>query len=735
MANGNSFDKWQQARDRVSAAFGKLASAERAQNALELLDYWMKDPLFEPQWPGVLAHIEAERYPLLLESFYQFIPFGTGGRRGRVGFGPNRISEATVALSVQGHCNYLIERMSGEKTVVIACDVRIFKDICGTYDFLDDNPMLDLSSRILAGIAAEIYAGNGVMCFFVKPGEPKGYLSTPELSFLIRHLGALGGINVSASHNHPDDNGYKFFNTDGAQDVPPHDEELADFMNGPGAIKRMPFADGVAGGLIRGISPEGHTAYLESSLELRRGTLPVLGKQAPPIVYTPLSGTGLTTVAEVLRAAGHNLVLHEPQATFDGTFHTIPFRLPNPEVPQAPWPATETADACGASIVISTDPDADRLGLIAKGADGRWVHLNGNEIASILAYYLVIDAERGPRRKGIVITTAVTTGMIERIARNGGCSIVSDLLVGFKYIAHVLHGLEFDGRYHDVDGRAEDLILACEESHGFLLTPKIRDKDAAGAALVLADLVVKLAAEGKTILDYVDEVAANSGNFGNDIRSVLMSGMKGSDQMKALMLSLRADPPKRVGDRDVVEFRDFLGERPIGQTPGWPDVEIVSSEDKSSNLLMFRFDGARTIIRPSGTEPKVKVYAEAEAPGASRAEAKARAYGLATEMYGVCLERLGYSLSKAAGRIPDHVETDLKQAFDKTFTPAFLGRASELAASDAATILGWLRENLKAYGGGSDPLAVMKPALKVLCGAPSGKAKAGDLGIIAKALD
>lgn len=723
MSRRDRTDEWQGLAPRVEQEFLKLTSAERTRDAMVLLDRWMSEDLFDAQRSAVMAHIEQGKYGLLLESFYQFMPFGTGGRRGRVGFGPNRINEATVALSVQGHCNFLHKKYGHQEaplSVVVACDVRIFKDLCKMYAFLPENPLLDFNSRGLAKTACEIYAGNGVECYFVRPEEDLGYLSTPELSFLIRSLGALGGVNMSASHNHPDDNGYKFYNADGAQDIPPHDEELARFMNDPGEVIRIPYRQALGAGLVKAIPAEAHAHYLRASLEVDRGPQVVLGKDSPPIVYTPLCGTGTTTLAEVLRAAGHNLILHEPQAMFDGTFASVPFGLPNPEIPQAAWPAIETAERCGASVVLSTDPDADRLGVIAKAPDGAWTHLNGNEIASMLAYYLILDEKRGPRRKGVLLTTVVTTSLLEKIAREGGCTVLSDLLIGFKFFAQILGAFDKEGRFRDVQATADDLVLAAEESHGFLVTPKIRDKDAAGAALVLCDLVAKLAHEGLSLADYLDEVAARCGTFGNTMRSIFISGMKGTDDLKALMRAFRKDPPQALDGKAVIGFRDFLSDRPIGGLPEWPDVEIESSEDKASNLLFLRFEDGRVVVRPSGTEPKLKIYAEVQTPDANRQEANDQAYGLATVMYRECLRRLGpdYGLSRAAEFIPDHIEVNLKRQFDADFTPDLLQQAAQLAAMDDAARQQWFRKQLDLYGGGADPLAVMRPALLELCESP-----------------
>ncbi|MCI0485992.1 MAG: phospho-sugar mutase, partial [Blastocatellia bacterium] len=432
----NNSNTWEETSRRLREEFSKVSTDESLiENALRLLGDWLNDPLYEPQRGAVMAHIESGKYSLLLDSFYQMIPFGTGGRRGRVGYGPNRINSATVEMSVQGHCNYLQEAFPRRGTkesseIVVAFDTRVFRDISCTYGFLGhDHSLIGLTSRALAYQACEIYAGNGFIVNVPDIESPTRYLSTPELSFLIRHLRALGGINVSASHNHPDDNGFKFYNIEGAQDIPPTDEELISFMSDVREVKRCPFEEAVRQGLIRILSDELHRAYISINLKLQSKET----DKATPIIYTPLSGTGDSTVGDVLRAAGYAVELYRPQADFDGTFSSIPFRLPNPEVPESASPALEEAEEKGAWMVLSTDPDADRIGVYARTARGEWRYLTGNDIALILAYYLVLDEERGPQRSGLIIKTLVTTRALEAVAAGGACKIIPDLLVGFKY--------------------------------------------------------------------------------------------------------------------------------------------------------------------------------------------------------------------------------------------------------------------------------------------------------------
>jgi phosphoglucomutase len=680
-------------------------------SALDLLRAWFDDPICAPQYDSIWAHVASGKAELLLDSFYQLIPFGTGGRRGRVGYGPNRINEATVALSVQGHCNYLRDRFpsGAAPTVVVAFDTRIFRDLCGAYSFLPpDHPLIGVTSQALARIACEIYAANGFEVHVAGDDYNSGYLSTPELSFLIRRLRALGGINVSASHNHPDDNGFKFFNQHGAQDVPPTDLELMGYMNNVPEVKRVPFAHAQARGSVRPLTADLHQAYISLNLALR----PAASRLPVRVMYSPLCGTGNSTVGDVLRAAGHDVRLFGPQANFDGTFASVPFRLPNPEVPESVSPALPEASATGSELVLCTDPDADRLGMFAKSADGGWRYITGNEIGTILAYYLVADRERGPRRPGLLVKTLVTTRALQDIASRSGCRIVSDLLVGFKYIADVLLSLETKGRFGDVQAQPGDLVLAAEESHGFLLTPEIRDKDAAGAALVLCDLLGQLRSEGRFLTDYLDALSIESGNYANMARSIVMRGIRGAGLLASMMASLRADPPSRIGDFAVTGFEDYCSPK-FG-----PFSAQDQTERQARNLLLLELDGAQVVIRPSGTEPKAKVYVDAEGrrlvPGAGRAAAAAVAQQIAGLVYAVCLERIAFRLRPSAALLPDYIDLDLKADFDTRFRTELKNQAEDWGDCTPAGQLDWLKNQLALYVPGADPIVSVQHAVASL---------------------
>ncbi len=701
--------QWPVVRGDVEKHFhGLSGNTDLVGNALSLLGEWLSDPICEHLRPSILAHIEHGQFPLLLDSFYQLIPFGTGGRRGRVGYGPNRINDVTVAQSVQGHCNYLHAKKVTAAKIVVACDTRFFADLSQTYQFLGPkHPLLDLTSRALASIATEIYAANGFQVFLYLPDPGARYLSTPELSFAIRFLGAAGGINVSASHNHPDDNGFKFYNTQAAQDIPPTDQELTTYMQGIKEIRRMPLAKAIAGGLAREMPAEVHPAYLGTNLALPRGK----HRAGYVVGYTPLCGTGDGTVGDVLRAAGYDVRLYGPQANFDGTFASIPFRLPNPEVPESSQPALPFAKEQGADLLLCTDPDADRIGVYAQSKNGQWRYFTGNEIAAVLAYYLLVDKERGPKRTGFVIKTLVTTRLLDAIAAKAGSPIVADLLVGFKYIADVLHCLERDGHYKELKAKPQDLVVAAEESHGVLLTPAIRDKDAAGGALMLCDLMSALRQEGKYLPDYLATIMAECGNYRNVARSIVMRGIRGSELLSRMMKSLRDDPPSAFAQAPVRAMSDYLSSEfgPIRS----------DTDTQSRNLLAFRLDDAQIVIRPSGTEPKVKVYVDFLGKGggteAERTEANRAAQRFATGVVNDCTSRIGITVSESASRLPDYIDLDLKVEFDTAFRRDLQAAAGTLKGLDDAAKLDWLRKRLAPCAAGSDPLDAVRSAVDGLC--------------------
>jgi phosphoglucomutase len=582
------------------------ADARTKEQALKYLGQWLTAPEFAAYRPQLEWLIAQRQWPGLLDRFYQILPFGTGGRRGPVGIGPNRMNRWTLGASVQGHCEYLRERFPGVEPlrVVLAYDVRQFEDKRHSYNPDLPNPVLHLSSKDLAHYAAGVYAANGIHAWVLPPDSPR-YLATPELSFAIRQLQAHGGLNLSASHNPPDDNGGKFYDERGGQPVAPEDQIMADLVDQVTAIKALPWAEAVRGGRVQLLDDGPHKAYVE--LCRRQSLVPAPKSHEIKVVFTPLHGVGAMTAMEVLVAQGFRVLPVEEQMRPDGQFPNVT-QTPNPEVPASMDRAADLAKRQAADLVLATDPDADRLGAMIPDRQGGWRFVTGNELAALLTHFKLNKLSQQGSLPGspIVIKTEVTTGQVTRIARKFGAQVVENLLVGFKYVADVLWQLEQNGSYEDVRGTPEDFVLASEESHGILVTPKIRDKDAGGAALLLAELALDQKRRGRTVLDYLEALAREFGHFRTEGVQVVMTGVEGKQNMARMLDALRAAPPAEVGGLAVTAFEDLRDEDGrMGPVKGATDYA-------ARNFLIFRLgERARVALRPSGTEPKAKIYVEA----------------------------------------------------------------------------------------------------------------------------
>ncbi len=671
-----------------------VADEDRAR-ALANLAGWLSGAAFCDYLPQLGWMIEQRRFDDLLDSFFRVLPFGTGGRRGPVGIGTNRFNPFTLASSVQGHAEFLRRHEPGDSpSVVVVYDVRAFHDLRKVYQPDLPNPVAGVSSRDFARIAAEVYAAMGVRVFFPE----RGYLSTPELSFAIRRLGATAGLNISASHNHPDDNGGKFYNRHGAQHVPPRDEELAELVDAVREIRRMPFAEARAAGWIAPIPAEQHKAYVD--LNVAQSLAP--RARRAHVVFTPLSGTGGNTVGAVLVAAGFRVEEVPEEAEPDGAFPAVPFRAPNPEVRESMERAMRAAQACGADLVMACDPDADRIGLCARAGDGGYRFFYGNEIAALVAHYKLEKLAalgRLPRRP-LLLKTEVTTELLAAIARKFGAVLVGDLLVGFKYHGNVLERIErgdYPGGF-----ALEDFVAGVEESHGVLVTPEIRDKDAAGAALLLAELASELALRGSTLVEYLDRIYLELGYFANRLTSTVMTGAMGLANIRRIQAALRETPPAALAGLRVVEAIDHLD-------PSGPLGPIVSQTDAASrDVLVFRLEGgARAILRPSGTEPKNKAYVEVPLPplgvdaGAAalerqREEGDRRTLEIADSLSQQMLRVIGVDLPRYALRVSGLVSLDKRIDFAHRFVPALVARAR--ANPPAADLSTWIDTELESYG-------------------------------------
>jgi phosphoglucomutase/phosphomannomutase len=565
------------------------------ESALAALETWLTQDAFESYRPQIEYLIDARVWDFLLDAFYQVIPFGTGGRRGLVGIGPNRINPWTIQSSAQGHAQYLIKEYGdAAKTrgVVLTYDVRVFNQQA-PYDPDRPNPIMNLDCRQLAEAAAVVYAANGIKVYMYDAVR-----STPQLSFTIRHLNAISGDMFSASHNLPTDNGKKVYDQFGGQLVPPHDQILVDEVTQRvEAIRTMPFDEARAQGLVEMLGEEIDRVY-----QAAVAALSYSDARDAKIVYAPLHGTGLTSVYPVLQRLGFDVTLDPQTANLSGAFENVTFNIPNPEVRQSFDTALPVAREIGADLIISTDPDADRVGVMLDH-HGTWEFLSGNEIGILLTHYGIAKMKAAGKLDsgGVVIKTDVTTSLIAAIAEAQGVDCIGDLLVGFKYIGEEMNKLE-------TEGQMAGFVLGTEESHGFLMGNYARDKDAAGAAVWIAEHAAELKQEGRSLLDQLNHLYATYGYGHNYLTEIRLLGAKGMEQIRKIM--------DHVREADIPAIGDFSVTRRVDRWQGEPQPHLSRTDTSSRNVLVFHLEapeGIRSLritVRPSGTEPKVKMYFE-----------------------------------------------------------------------------------------------------------------------------
>ncbi len=582
--------------EKAASGFDTLEIADKyRKSALKWLKAWLSEAAFAAYRPQIAYLITAGKWEFLLDAFYQVIPFGTGGRRGLVGIGPNRINPWTIQASAQGHSQYLIRRHGDDarrRGVVLAFDVRKYTQK-GVYDDNLPNPVMNLDGRRLAEAAAGVYAANGIRVYMFETCR-----STPELSFAIRHLHAVSGDVFSASHNLPTDNGKKVYDSHGGQLIPPEDQALVDEVTeNVSDIQVMDFEKARADGLIAFVGQDLDNSYHEAAMAVSLSP-----QRALRIVYSPLHGTGLTSTYPVLQKLGFDVVLDPETANLSGAFENVTFNIPNPEVLESFDASLPFAKKSGADILISTDPDADRIGVMLDH-HGRWEFLSGNEIGVILTDYALSKYREKGRLKpqNTVIKTDVTTSLIEKIARRNGVACIGRLLVGFKYIAAEMNRLEDAGRI-------DDFILGTEESHGFLMGNYARDKDAACAAVWICEHAAELKKRGLTLLDDLNRIYAQYGYCHNYLTEIRLLGAKGLEQIAHIMAHLRGSEIEKFGDFEVKER--------IDRWQGPPQPHLSKTDTAARNVLVYYFadlpdtDGLKVTVRPSGTEPKIKMYFE-----------------------------------------------------------------------------------------------------------------------------
>lgn len=559
--------------------------------ALEFLKEWLFDPELKEYAPQIEYQIKNKDWDYLLDCFYQIIPFGTGGRRGEVGIGPNRINKWTIQLSAQGHSQYLIKQYKDDakkRGVVLSYGIREFF----TNKHFDDNfpnPVKNLKGRDLAYAAAEVYTANDIKTYVFD--APR---TTPELSFAIRHLKAVAGDMFDASHNPPEHNGKKVYDEFGGQLIPPDDEILVkEVTQNVKEIKKMNMDEAKSEGLFETIAGKVDEAYINAVSDLS------LSKESDiSIVFTPLHGVGGTSVQKVLEKVGFKVTLDPKTSNQSGKFENITFNIPNPEVIESFDTTLQFAREKDAELLLSSDPDADRIGVMVKHR-GDWVYLNGNEIGVILVNYVISKIKGKLEGKGVVIKTSVTTNLATRICNANNVGIIDDLPVGFKYVGDEMNKLE-------KKGRISDFLFGLEESHGYIAGNYVRDKDAAIGALWLAELAAELKQEGKTLVDYLSEIYDKYGYFRNYLTEIRLPGAEGMTKIQKIQNTLRENKPERFGKFSVDRVEDF-----------WDRKPIVSETDRvSKDVLVFHFkppEGLTSLkitVRPSGTEPKIKMYFE-----------------------------------------------------------------------------------------------------------------------------
>jgi phosphoglucomutase len=534
-------------------------------------------PEYDAQTQQAIRDMQAAgQEDALTDAFYRSLEFGTGGLRGVMGPGSNRMNRYTLGMATQGLCNYLLQSFpSQEIKVAIAHDSRN-------------------NSIEFAEIAAGIFSANGITVYLFEALRP-----TPELSFAIRELGCQSGCVITASHNPKEYNGYKVYWNDGSQVVAPHDTNIIIEVNKITSPSEVKFA--ADNSKIIRIGADIDAKYFAAAKELSIDPAAIQRQHDLNIVYTPIHGSGITLVPGLLREFGFtNVNVVQAQATPDGNFPTV--QSPNPEEKSAMQLALDQAKATNADIVLATDPDADRVGVGVKNNEGEWVLLNGNQTAAMLTNYLLSARHRAGQStpQDFIVYTIVTSEILGDIAREHQVKSYRTL-TGFKYIAGLIRDLEGQEKY----------IGGGEESYGFLIGDFVRDKDAISACALVAEMAAVAKDQGRTLYQEMVAMYAQYGLYVEDLISLTKKGQRGAEEIQEMMASLRANPPARIAGLKVVEIRDY-------KTGKIHDLATGFSTDtgvESSNVLQFLTeDGSKISARPSGTEPKIKFYFSVKQP-------------------------------------------------------------------------------------------------------------------------
>lgn len=533
---------------------------------------WLSPSFDEGTRKSVQAMLDNSDKTELIECFYKDLEFGTGGLRGIMGAGSNRMNIYTVGMATQGFANYLKKNFAGRSSVsVVVChDCRN-------------------NSRLFAETVADIFSANGIKVYLFDDMRP-----TPECSFAIRHLGCQAGVNITASHNPREYNGYKAYWEDGAQVLSPHDVGIIDEVNKV-KVDDVKFTGDKS--LIQIIGEEVDNAYLEQVQTVSIDPEVIKRQKDLKIVYTPLHGTGMMLIPQSLKKWGFgNVHCVKEQMVRSGDFPTV--KSPNPENGEALTLALRDAKEMDADIVMASDPDADRVGMACKNDKGEWILINGNQTCLIFLYYIITNRIKTGKMKptDFIVKTIVTTETIKQIADKQHIEM-RDCYTGFKWIAREIALSEGKQQY----------IGGGEESYGFLAEDFVRDKDAVSACSLLAEICAYAKDQGKTLYDLLMDIYIEYGFSKETTINVVRPGKSGADEIQAMMSNFRKNPPTKLGGSKVVLVKDYLT---LEQKDAEGNVEKIDMPATSNVLQWFCEDNTKVSVRPSGTEPKIKFYLE-----------------------------------------------------------------------------------------------------------------------------
>ena len=551
-----------------------MDNTELLKTVTERAQKWLGDQYDEETRAEVRAMLDAEDKTQLIEAFYKDLEFGTGGLRGIMGAGTNRMNIYTVGAATQGLANYLKDTFKElpQISVAIGHDVRH-------------------NSRKFAELTADVFSANGIKVYLFD-----GPCPTPEVSYAIRKLGCQSGVMITASHNPKEYNGYKAYWSDGAQMIAPHDVKTIEYVNAITSLDQIRFEADKS--LIQAIGKDIDEQYLADIHKLSLDPEADRRHHDMKIVYTPIHGTGLRLVFDSLRIWGFDNVIHVPEQDIQsGDFPTVV--SPNPENAEAMTMGIAKARETGASLVLASDPDADRVGLVVRDKTGNYQLVNGNQICMLLIYYIITQNVRKNLLNGneYVVKTIVTTEAIRRIAEANDVRCF-DCYTGFKWIADVMRNMETTGRY----------LGGGEESYGFLPETFVRDKDSVSTNSLIAECAAWAADQGKTLYDVLVEIYAEYGFSRERGVSVVRPGKSGAEEIVAMMKNFRENPPKTLAGSPVTCIKDYSDLNCRNLKDG--TVEKLDFPTTSNVLQFFTEAGDKVSVRPSGTEPKIKFYVE-----------------------------------------------------------------------------------------------------------------------------